>query len=66
MEYLSALATAVQLKAYTRLKEHRPGVLAKMIGVTKAQESEGLKVLVEAGLLYTKEKKDWKKTLLSP
>jgi transcriptional regulator with XRE-family HTH domain len=50
--YLAALAPAVELKKYMNLKRHRPGVLARLIGITDKQEADGLRILTNAGITY--------------
>lgn len=44
-----AIAPALELREYQELKVHRPGVLAKRLGLTLQEEEEALRLLQAAG-----------------
>lgn len=48
---LAAVLPALTLKAYRTLKRHRPGWVAERVGITLAQETRGLSLLLAAGVV---------------
>lgn len=55
MPFVGAVGAALFTEEYKKLKAHRPGVLASMLGISIAEEEAALKALREAGQLELKD-----------
>jgi len=56
--WLAAVLLALELESYRKLRRHRPGWLARRLGITRAEEDRCLRVL-EAGGLVRWERDRW-------